>query len=174
MNTPNNRRRKESKSKIEHVFIELLETKELGRISVTDICKAAGVNRSTFYANYVDVFDLADAVQKNLEEDVLSLYQEEMSQGRSSYNFLKLFRHIKENPSLYRTYFKLNAGKGFRFMLYDKNSALLRFDMRHLEYHIEFFGNGLNAVIRRWLANDCRESPEEIFDIIREEYTAFM
>lgn len=39
MNTPNNKRRKESQNKIEKIFIELLQTKELNQISVSDICK---------------------------------------------------------------------------------------------------------------------------------------
>ena len=37
MNTPNNKRKKESMERIEKVFIELLQTKELNEISVSDI-----------------------------------------------------------------------------------------------------------------------------------------
>ena len=170
MNTPNNKRRKESKKKIENALVKLLQQHELSEISVTDMCKIAGVNRTTFYANYLDIFDLADAVQKNLEEEVLGLYQEEWEQGRSSHDFLKLFRHIKENPLFYKTYFKLNADGKLRFVEYKIEDAVARFNNRHIEYHIEFFGNGLNAVIRKWLQNDCRETPEEIFSIIVEEY----
>ncbi len=170
MNTPNNKRRKESKKKIENALVKLLQHHELSEISVTDICKSAGVNRTTFYANYLDIYDLSEAVQKSLEEEVLGLYQDELEQRRSSHDFLKLFRHIKENPLFYKTYFKLNTGGKFRFVGYDIEQAALRFDSRHIEYHIEFFGNGLNAAIRKWLENNCRETPEEIFSIISEEY----
>jgi len=172
MNTPNNKRSRDSKRRIENVFIEMLQSRELKRISVSDICKAAGLNRTTFYANYLDIYDLADTVQKSLEADVLSLYTEEIASRTNSHDFLKLFRHIKENPDLYRTYFKLNAGKGFQFIMYDKAEAEKRFS-GNVDYHIEFFGHGLNAVIRKWLDNGCLESPEEIFDIIREEYRPF-
>lgn len=55
MNTKNNKRRRESKHKIENAFIELLQEKEVTAISVTDICKLANVNRTTFYANYLDM-----------------------------------------------------------------------------------------------------------------------
>ena len=37
MNTPNNKRKKESMERIEKVFIELLQTKALDKISVSDI-----------------------------------------------------------------------------------------------------------------------------------------
>ena len=91
MNTPNNKRRKQSQEKIEKVFIELLQTKELNEISVTDICKLSHLNRSTFYANYLDVYDLADKVKEKLEEEVKSLYADETTKKYNSNDYLKLF-----------------------------------------------------------------------------------
>ena len=171
MNTPNNRRRRESRQRIEDAFMQLIQNRELNEISVTEICQSAGINRTTFYANYVDLYDLAEAVQKHLEEEVRKLYQEEWERGSGSHDFLKLFRHIRENPLFYKTYFKLNRDGNFRFADYSIEEAASRFDSRHIEYHIAFFGNGLNAVIRKWLDNGCRETPEEMFSIIIEEYS---
>ena len=67
MNIPNNRRRKASRDRIETAFVRLLQDRELSQLSVTEICKAADVNRTTFYANYLDIYDLADAVQKAID-----------------------------------------------------------------------------------------------------------
>ena len=50
--------------RIEKVFIEMLQRKKLSEISVSDICKLAGLNRTTFYANYTDIYGLADAIRK--------------------------------------------------------------------------------------------------------------
>ena len=100
MNTPNNKRKKESMERIEKVFIELLQTKALNEISVSDICKRAGLNRTTFYANYTDIYGLADAIRDKLEIAVSDLYKDEITQGFNSHDYLKLFRHIKENQIL--------------------------------------------------------------------------
>ena len=99
MNTKNNKRRKESIEKIEKVFIQLLQTKELDKISVSDICKKADLNRSTFYSNYIDIYDLADKIRKHLEEEFLNLYSTEISQGLRTDNFLRLLQHIYENQN---------------------------------------------------------------------------
>ena len=155
---------------MEHVFVEMLQTQELDEIRVTDLCREAGVNRTTFYANYQDIYDLAEAVQKRLEEEVISLYQAEWEEKHAMHDFLRLFRHIRENQMLYKTYFKLNHDGHFRFAGYSVEDAMSRFENRHIEYHIAFFGNGLNAVLKMWLQNGCRESPEEIREILREEY----
>lgn len=171
MNKPNNKRRRESQHRMESAFIQLLQDRDLRQISVTDICREAGVNRTTFYANYDDIYALSAAVQHRLEEEVMELYAEEREQRRGDHNFLKLFYHIRDNQLFYSTYFKLSADSGLRVIGYDMQEALAYYDQRHIEYHIEFFGNGLNAVIKRWLSGGCRESPEEMYDIIVNEYT---
>lgn len=173
MNTPNNKSRRESQRKIETAFIKLLQDKEVNQIRVTDICKSAGVNRTTFYANYEDIYALGEAVKRRLEEEVMGLYQEEQERQRSDYNehnFLKLFYHIKENQLFYKTYFKLSTDGELRIIGYDVREAMAYYNNQHIDYHIAFFGNGLNAVIKMWLQNGCQETPEEIFSIIQSEY----
>ena len=51
MNTKNNKRRRESVEKIEKALVQLLQTTELKKISIADICKETGLNRKecTYY-----------------------------------------------------------------------------------------------------------------------------
>lgn len=170
MNTKNNKRRRESVNKIEKAFIELLQNKELNEIKVSDICKICSLNRSTFYANFVDIYDLADKVREHLEDEVNRLYLAETTQGFNSNDYLRLFRHIKDNQIFYRTYFKLGYDNQFKLQRYDRRLAEEHFDNRHIEYHAEFFRGGLNAIVKMWLANGCKETPEEMDEIIRSEY----
>ncbi len=170
MNTPNNKRRRESQKRIEMAFVQLLQANDLNQITVTELCKRAKVNRTTFYANYLDLYDLADAVQKKLEAEVAELYREEREQKYNSNDFLKLFRHIRENQIFYQTYFKLGVDGRFQLTEYDVQLAAACHNSEHIEYHIEFFRNGLNALIKKWLQNDCKETPEEIFSILTSEY----
>ncbi len=170
MNTKYNKRRRESISKIEKVFIEFLQTKSLNQITVSDICKKAELNRSTFYANYIDIYDLADKIREHIESEIKDIYQDEYTNKFNSNNYLKLFRHIKNNQLFYKTYFKLGYDSDYKILMYDTHQAEKYFDNKYINYHIEFFRNGLNAIIKRWLENDCLETPEEIAAIIQSEY----
>ena len=170
MNTKNNRRRRESVERIEKAFIELLQSKELNEITVSNICKHCGLNRSTFYANYIDIYDLAEKVRTHLEEEVNRLYEAEQQQKFNSNDYLRLFRHIKENQLFYRTYFKLGYDNQFMLKYYDIHQAKRHFDNQHIEYHIEFFRSGFNAMVKKWLKGGCQETPEEMEEIIRSEY----
>ena len=170
MNIKNNKRKRASMQKIEQVLIELLQTKELNQISVSDICKRANLNRSTFYANYVDIYGLADTIREKLEAQVADLYKNEIMQGFNSHNYLLLFRHIKENQIFYRTYFKLGYDETYQILTYDYKLAKKHFADRFIDYHMEFFKSGLTKMIKLWLQNGCRETPEEMFEILKSEY----
>lgn len=170
MNTPNNKRKKESIEKIEKVFIELLQSKELNQISVSDICKKAELNRTTFYSNYTDIYTLADSIRNKVEDNLVNLYHDEITIGYNSNDYLRLFRHIKENQLFYKTYFKLGYDDQNQIFIYDTNLAKDHFHNRFIEYHIEFFKSGITKIIKMWLQNGCKESPEDMFEIIQSEY----
>ena len=149
MNISNNKRKKVSKQKIKRAFIELLQTKEINEINITDLVKKAGINRSTFYINYIDIYDLADKIKEEMFNDVLELYKEETIKQKHSYNYLKLFSHIKENQIYYKTMLKLN----YDFMNYYDNhleeSEMIKYygTTKNMDYHIEFFKAGMTAII---------------------------
>lgn len=171
MNTINNKRKINSKLKIEKTFIELIQTKEINQISVTDICKKANLNRTTFYSNYIDIYDLAEKIKDRMINEFLNLYKDEQEQRKHSYNFLKLFKHIKDNQIFYKTYFKLNFDITTYDFLLDKDELIKYYgSYNNGEYHIEFFKAGITAIIKKWLNNGCKESPEEMFEIIKSEY----
>lgn len=165
MNIKNNKRKRESIEKIEKVFVEILQNKEMNQISVTDICKRTGLNRSTFYANYVDIYDLADKLREKLETDFNAQFK-----GKSDNSVVKVFRHIYENQLFYKTYFKLGYDEKHGAYVIDTERAEREFGGKHVKYHIEFFKNGLNAIIKMWLAGGCKETPEEMAEILETEY----
>lgn len=169
MNTVNNRRRRDSREKIQKAFINLLQDRQMKDITVSDLIKATGLNRSTFYANYLDIFDLADKTRQMLEKDFSALFADyDYMNARDGAE--KMFAHIKENQLFYKTYFKLCYDEKFLISTYDPKRAEKEQITQNIRYHIEFFRNGLNAIIKLWLAGGCKESPQEMAEILKQEY----
>ena len=54
------RRVKYTKKVIKDTFIDLLSEKDINKVTVSEICKIADINRATFYRYYLDVFDLLE------------------------------------------------------------------------------------------------------------------
>lgn len=171
MNTPNNRRRKDSQIRLERAFVHLLERKDIAEITVTDLCQAAQLNRSTFYSNYEDIYHLADGLQQRLAQEVLdSFLPLSEGEGYEDRCMLALFNMIRDNQKLFKACLQLGIDQLDPRWSLDAKNARLRYNNQHLEYHVAFFRAGLNAVIRRWLELDCAQSPEELLDILRQEY----
>lgn len=168
MNVKNNKRRRNSVEKIEKIFIELLQNKEIQQITVADICKRAELNRSTFYANFIDIYDLADKLRDKLERDFGELFS--VRENTRAMDSVKMFTHIKENQLFYKTYFKLGYDNKNCVLIYNADEAWKHFEDKNIAYHIEFFRSGLNAIIKMWLDNGCKESPEEMAQVLVSEY----
>ena len=169
MNTPNNKRRKDSQDKIEKVFLQLIQKKNITEISVSTICEKAKLNRSTFYANYLDIYDLVEKVKEKMANDFAE-FQFAQNSKQDPDGYLNLFKHIKENQIFFKTYFKLESISMTPISQYNIDLATKFYNNKYIDYHIEFFRAGLNAIIKKWLNNGCLESPEEMSNILIAEY----
>ncbi len=56
---------------IEEAFLALRKKKALERITVRELCDAAGINKSTFYTHYRDIYDLSDAIETQIARDIV-------------------------------------------------------------------------------------------------------
>ena len=174
VNKANNARNQKSKDAIRKAYLNLVISRDdISSITVSDVCKKAGINRTTFYAHYMDMDDLVDSIYEWMMSEFLNVFNDEVESKHHSFNFLKLFRNIKENQIFYRLYFKL----GFDFKeIFLKNGESFDIegsyfkDISHIDYHIEFFSSGITAIIQKWLARGCEESPETIAQILVDEY----
>ena len=61
-------------------LVSLLEKKDLEYVTVSDICREAGVNRSTFYLHYENIGDLLAETTRYLLDDFLSCFTVEPAQ----------------------------------------------------------------------------------------------
>lgn len=177
MNKKNNKRKKASKRKIEQAFFQLINEKEIEEITVTTICLLAQVNRSTFYANYIDINDLVEQIKNNMLTNIKNLYatehEENLSLNDWKYRFTKLFYHIRENQVFYKIYFKLGFDLNFNDSQNIVTTLSSKVNNEFLKYHMEFLRGGIISLTKMWLNYNCELSPETLVDILENEYKYF-
>jgi len=66
----------DTRSRIKQTFLQLLDEKPIGRITVKEVVESCGINRNTFYYYFQDLQALAEAVA---EEDFLSVPEESLT-----------------------------------------------------------------------------------------------
>ena len=145
MNIKNNQRHKETINGIDAAFVSLLNEKELKDISVSELCEKAGINRSTFYDNYTDIFALANAYAEKIENQIAD-------QPHTEDEFAWIFDYIKANADVFEIYFKLGMSK------------------KSADYKTLFFRNGVYAVAKMWFEGGCVEPAADMATIVYREY----
>ena len=87
-------------SAINSSMIELLEHKDISRITVKEICEHAQINRSTFYAHYDNPMHVLVSIEKGLIDSINSLLAEENIGDVRSFTVQpieKILEYILEN-----------------------------------------------------------------------------
>jgi AcrR family transcriptional regulator len=65
-----------TKRLIQDSLIQLLQEQSIDEITVTAVCKAADINRGTFYAHYEDVKDCMNRMEQDATKELLAVIDE--------------------------------------------------------------------------------------------------
>ena len=175
--------------KMDSALMEILKTKSFEYITVSEICKKAGVNRSTFYLHYENTRDLLEETIRNMTDNFVSYFVpdgkispinfEESQKDKlvfiSEEYLMPYLSYFKENRKIFLTVFE--NGKLFGFEeTYEKlfnnifNPILDVFEFPESErkYVMAFYLNGINSIIMEWIKEDCVKPEKEVVKIIND------
>ena len=171
----------------DEALIYLLENKDIEYITIKEICNKAGVNRSTFYLHYENINDLVEETMNYINKKFMNYFNENTKEfiekiKSSKLEDLKLiekkyltpyFSFIKENKKIFKASFNNPSGmkvnnKYNHLKYYILNPILDRFNIVEKEkgYLLTFYINGIMAIIKEWIDMDCKDSINDIEDII--------
>lgn len=174
---------------MEESLLSLLEKKDYEYITVKEICQKAGVNRSTFYLHYESIDDLLketiEVISKKFHESFKGDSTLNISQIIKENNFNKAIviqdkylypylEFVKENKKVFILNFKkpqLFKSDKYLNNLFNQYFVYLldyfKIDKSIQKYVVDYYIEGIVAIIKRWVNNDCTESIEKIIDIIK-------
>ena len=172
--------------RIHAAFIRLLARNEFSEISVSELCRMAGVNRSTFYAHYANTQELAEQIHTVIVE---KFFDEMLAKGvlnpasaRKKHDsaaeqkatitgfleFIKKYRVVYETIRKNRIYFSFEINK----QEMKTDIFFPRFEMMNItdpvkkEYLFEFVFSGAYAVVNKWVDSGCGEDAAMIGEIL--------
>ena len=164
-------------------LISLLEKKDIEFITVTEITKKAGVNRSTFYLHYENIYELLEETIENLNKKFLSSFSVQTPlQIKSKKDAFLLtdeklvpyLEFVKQNKRVLKLINKkpqLFQARITYQQMYDKifYPAISQYVSREDEkiYNLEFYTRGVVAIIHKWLELDCNTEINKLVEIIK-------
>lgn len=177
-----------SRTRLKECFISLINKKAFNEITVTELCQQAGLNRSTFYAHYDDIYDLHESIQKELydefdetlrtylSEDTLwlsSLFNPDTEEKIPVLKEILIF--IERNQDIFRHFFTVGNDLNFLDRFFDKGrehywdsirESLLDYDATIINYYYTFVANGTVGLIKDWVIGGFREEPDELEHLV--------
>ncbi len=164
-----------SKMVIKNVFIEKLREKPIDKITVSEICSEAQINRATFYKYYENPYDLLDKLEWELIDN---LEQKLVNQGVSEFTEVirTVLTEIKANYDIYNLLISDSVDIEFRDRIishcYDYNIksinkifATVSEEKRDWIYY--FIAEGCNGILTRWLKSGMAMPIDEVIDFTR-------
>ena len=163
-----------TKSVIEEAFLSIVHEKPLSKVTVSEICARAEINRGTFYRYYLDVYDLAD----KMADEGLERVRKAIS-GESGKDFKKaladMLRFLKEDSRLFYLalsgIFDENRQNSFMqrvfaefFTALGEQTPDADSDLRLRQF--AYISGGSGALIEYWLRSGSKERPEEMAEMI--------
>ena len=173
--------------RMDEALIALLEEKELEYITVKEICRQAGVNRSTFYLHYETISDLVNETLEMINQRFLSYFpqQEEEVLGNMdsrerkdlvlvTREYLLPYLHfLRDNNKVYRAAFRNPSSMQAHTRYGELKQHILgpileRFEIpaTHRPYYMAYYVEGIIAIVKEWLRQDCADEVEMIAGII--------
>ena len=168
MNTANNQLRQDTDRRLREALLSFMEQ---GREpTVGELCERAQINRSTFYRHYLDVFNLMEKTEAEIQKGLAQV----LAAGKADH-FERLARYVSEYQHFYRVYLNKNMDGSMEdgFQAIWETRLKPRFlaagitDERRMLYYFHYVRAGMTTVLRLWLEDGCRETPEEIAKILR-------
>jgi len=174
MNTKNNSRYKSNSEKIESTFLSLIPKYKYENITITQICEAAGINRSTFYAHYDDINDMIIKIEAKFSKSMADIFRFGARQTNKA--FVEVFSFVKKNKHFYKAFLNIpyatlaETNIKSKILSNIQNNLITDMDDVGVLYRASFFGAGFKEMCRIWLDRNCRESPEVMAKLLTEEY----
>jgi AcrR family transcriptional regulator len=154
-------------------FCQLYSQKPLDKISVQEITRKAGYNRSTFYQYFFDINDLLSTVEQELLDDIV---KKRSQAGKSGRSFVEDLVELYEEKELYLEALLGDYGNNHFLKqiisLPNIDIPELNFpdDHKLKPYLIEYRLSGSLALFRLWLRRGKDLSAEEFISLVAELY----
>lgn len=142
---------------------KLQKKKTLSEISVSELCKDAGVNRTTFYKHYQIPEDIYHEFIDEVYQEANSIFLISLNEGASLEDaFTQFFTFLYNN----RKYFVMSSAMVGTLM---DNLHKFTMNMKSLPgagpFYTHFISGGIASMILLWSEHNYKESPWEMAQI---------
>ena len=157
---------------LRNALYELSREKPINKITPTELCRQATINRNTFYSHHDSVDEFIFSIEQEVIDFIKSSIQDEFDAVSV---ITMLCKDMKKNSDFYRVILSSNGDQSFLPRIFEIANAR---NVRKVEKEAKkiskntaaiisaFSVKGGCAVIETWFQNGMQETPEEVAHLV--------
>lgn len=164
-----------TKRMLKENLLLLLKDQPIQKISVSRLCEASDINRSTFYTYYSSTMDLLESI----EDEILDTLEEDLKQFNKENSISQLMSsiidYIGDHKELIRLLFSSHGDPGFlnKLIAASQKWTMPLLQSKYPDYsawqlnalHTYIVG-GCIAIIEQWIIQGFQQSEKEISHLL--------
>jgi len=166
------RRVRKTKKALREGLVELLNEKSIQNITVKELTDKVDIHRSTFYANFKDIYELYSHVEDNIIQEISEIISTDYT-FKPEIFFSDLLGYINKNRQVSRLFFGGSISTAF----YERLTGLFKdacIDCWHnianisekMDYYVQFSLSGWLGVIGLWVSRDFEHPMETVVKML--------
>ena len=169
------RRVKYTKQTIKDCFFDLLNEKEINKITVSELCNKADINRATFYFHYKDINQLfEEIVEEYMSETCKFITKINDSNASNRYEiFYNFIKYIDNNSDLFVLIFENSNNIEYSYDQYFtlQEKIFQRIETAHdkktyAAYITNFYIYSGGAILYTWIKNGKKEDYNQLIKLM--------
>lgn len=164
-----NQRIRLTKRLLHESLLDLLDKRAVDDISVKELCEHAGINRSTFYAHYVNVRDVVTEIGREITENVKVICRREGSNPKIALEHICEYLYLMKSTELilFRNHTDTELAYAFEVLSAEfYHTGNYRIKPQDEKLTLAFVNYGMFNLIKTWLTEDIKKTPKEISDLL--------
>ncbi len=159
-----------TKRMLKEGLMRLLKEKSLDKISITELCREAGINRTTFYRHYEWPRDVLTEMQNDFFAETFDHFQKPMT----AHDVERLFACLADHAELVKAFFRYNSDTDWMQLftrIYTNvparqmMKAFQNIDEVQAELLSTYLSGGMYFLARKWIMDDMPISPKEVAEV---------
>ena len=161
-----------TKQALANALKQLLQKKQITKITINDIAEACGISRMTFYYHFKDIYDLADWT---LQEVLHTAIADNRTHDNWQQGFLNLLDVLKAHqPLILNVYRAIDREQVERYMrrevealllpVVEEQAAGLQISEKGKHMVAIFYTYAFMGIVLEWIQRNMQASPQEVAD----------
>ena len=175
MERKENQRVQLTKRLLKEALLGLLEQKGLDQINVSELCRAAEINRATFYKHYAIPQDVLREMEQEIAAALRKLAPAEQTPETAREYMERICVYLYDHRALMRILLESKTDEDILEIVSETNRRYWSqfgaqnqhgLDEAGATLMVTFFSAGTYYMIRQWLLDGVEKTPREVADMV--------